>query len=159
MKPCVNCFEVKRGGLTIQVICMNVDKQSFKRLVTSGVCDVCSDKGESSKTPTPGTPPERPQEPHMGTPRISPLGTLNYQRTNWEPPPTPPGYHRRSSDPTSDDAWILDPIDEVCKHLELVPAEIGSCGYQRVARRCSVIDSFVGSKTCKTCVKKVTNAG
>ena len=99
-------------------------------------------------------PPERPQKAHTGDVEIGPLGTLIYTRLHWEAPPCPPGYRARSSDQNDDDSWILDPIDAVCKHLQLKPADIGACGYQRIARRCKLIDSFVGARTCETCSRK-----
>ncbi len=144
MRPCSNCFEGKRGDRVVMIICMDKDRPNFKKLVTPEICGNCS----------PGAPPEKPQKPHMSGVEITPQGTLIYQRGGWEVPPIPPGYERRSSDPDSDDSWILDPVDAVCEHLELSPAEVGSCGYQRIKRRCKLIDSFVGPKTCGTCRRK-----
>jgi hypothetical protein len=95
-----------------------------------------------------------PQKAHMRPPEITPLGTLIYARTGWEAPPVPFGYRRKTSDLSNDDAWVLEPIHSVCKHLELVPAEVGACGYHRVAKRCLLVDSFVGPKTCEFCEKR-----
>ncbi len=91
------------------------------------------------------------QKAHMELPEITSLGTLIYPKTGWEVPPCPPGYQRRSSDSESDDAWILDPIRPLCKHLSLLVAEKGSCGYHRIKRRCCLIKSFIGPKTCDDC--------
>lgn len=100
------------------------------------------------------TPSQGPQEAHGEPPEITPLGHLIYRRTGWEPPPTPPGYRAQSSDPNDDGAWVLEPMEPICKHLELVPAETGSCGYRRVAKRCKLVQSFIGQRTCKTCPKQ-----
>ena len=86
----------------------------------------------------------------MGDVEIEPLGILKYQRTGWEAPPTPPGYHLRGTE----DVWELEPLEPVCKHLELKGAERGSCGYQRIARRCKLVQSFIGQKTCDECQRR-----
>ncbi len=101
-----------------------------------------------------GTPPERPQKPHIGGLKITPDGTLIYNRIGWEAPPVAPGYRRQSSDLSSDGAWVLEPLNTLCKHLELSPAEMGACGYHRVVRRCKLAQSFIGQRTCGTCPKK-----
>ena len=151
--PCLNRLEGNRHA-----ICLHVDHPFYKRKVGPKTCRECPESARLVKvlrsTASAAIPSERPQEAHEGDVAISPLGTLIYTRTQWEAPPTPPGYRSRSSDAESDDAWILDPMDVVCRHLELVPADRGSCGYQRVARRCRLIDSFVGARTCMTCEKK-----
>lgn len=90
---------------------------------------------------------EKPQEPHTATLEITPLGTLIYPRTAWEPPPCPPGYHRADTE----DTWVLELDIPICKHLELGSGAVGSCGYSRVTRRCLSIDSFVGPRTCESC--------
>jgi len=108
-------------------------------------------------TPLPGeelgeieTPSQTPQKPRTEPPTITPLGTLIYTRTHWEPPPAPPGWHREDSDP---EVWKLVPDRAICQHLTLVPAEIGACGYHRVSRHCGLVDSFIGPTTCQRCEK------
>jgi hypothetical protein len=126
-------------------VCRNPKSVFHKKRVLSGRCAKCP-LNELVETPS-----EKPQEAHTEPPEITPLGTLIYARTGWEPPPCPPGYVRRSSDLESDGAYILDPIRPLCKHLSLLVAEKGSCGYHRVKRRCCLIKSFVGPKTCDDC--------
>ncbi len=95
---------------------------------------------------------QKPQERHMEPPVITPLGTIIYHQTGWELPPVAPGYR-------TTDGWTLEPIDPICRHLELKPANIGACGYHRIARRCKLVDSFVGPKTCSICPRRESNAG
>jgi hypothetical protein len=161
-KPeCVNRLEGSRKAL-----CLYPEHPLFKRPVRPEHCRECSENVRMVKIAqvaaskaSPGTPSERLQEPCGSDVEITPLGTLIYPRTGWEPPPCPPGYRSRSSDQNSDDAWILDPIDAVCEHLELVPADTGACGYRRVARRCKLIESFIGPRTCDTCTRRPDGTG
>ena len=154
---CLNCFESARKR-----ICTNPDHIKYKRQVTPRICLRCKTTEREEKLPRQegkfqpkiersGRPSEKPQEAHTEPPEITPLGTLIYARTGWEPPPCPPGYVRRSSDLESDDAYILDPIQTLCKHLSLLVAEKGSCGYHRIKRRCCLIKSYVGPTTCGDC--------
>lgn len=99
-------------------------------------------------------PPETLQKAHIEPPVITLDGTLIFAQTGWEPPPVVPGYQRKSSDLTSDDAWVLAPLEPICKHLELKVAERGSCGYHRIARKCKLVQSFIGQRTCTKCPKK-----
>lgn len=141
-------------------ICRHPGSDHHNCRVRSTSCEGCLIRGgtalETVRSP-PQTPSQTPQEAHTGDPEIGPLGTLTYQRSGWEAPPCPPGYRARSSDQNDDDAWVLEPLEPICKHLELVPAETGSCGYRRVAKRCKLVQSFVSQRTCKTCPKKVIN--
>ncbi len=136
------------GGRAVLFVCGDVKNAHYHEIVYQSTCDECGQNRPGEHAP------ETLQKPHRSGVEITPQGTLIYQRGGWEVPPIPPGYRARSSDPDNDDAWILDPVDAVCKHLELVPAEVGSCGYQRIARRCKLIDSFIGAKTCGTCGRK-----
>lgn len=147
-KPCKTCLIGYRGNRVTNVICTRKSHPMYKRIVHRETCDNCT------QIQVAGIPSERLQEPHTRDVEITPLGTLIYARMGWEPPPCPPGYRSRSSDAESDDAWILDPIGEVCKHLELVPADTGACGYRRIARRCKLVESFIGPRTCMTCERK-----
>jgi hypothetical protein len=140
-KPCETCFVGYHGSRVTKIICARKGHPAHKRPVTPEMCEKC----------LAGTPPETPQEPHIVSLTINPLGTLTYARTGWEPPPVPPGYQRKSSDLNSDAAWILDPLKPVCKHLELSPANVGPCGYPRIAHYCLKIKSFVGPRTCESC--------
>jgi hypothetical protein len=139
MKPCRTCFEGKRGDHVVSIICMNASHPSFKKLVYPKICENCL----ISRTPS-----ETPQKPRREPPTISPLGTLTYARTGWEPPPAPPGWHLDDSDP---EAWKLVPDRSICCHLTLAPGEIGACGYRRVTRHCGLVDSFIGPTTCTKC--------
>lgn len=96
-------------------------------------------------------PSQTPQEARTEPPEITPLGSLVYPRTGWEPPPCPPGYQRKSDDPKSDDAWVLEPMGTACKHLQISFGEVGACGYPRVRRTCGKIQSFIGPTTCNNC--------
>jgi hypothetical protein len=140
-KPCETCFVGYRGRRVTKIICTRKGHPTHLQIVSPEMCKKCLS----------GTPPETPQEPHTASLTIDPLGTLTYARTGWEAPPCPPGYIRRSSDLDSDDAWILDPLKPLCKHLKLTPANVGACGYPRVARHCLKIKSFVGPRTCESC--------
>lgn len=157
-KPeCVNRAEGRRDG-----ICLNKMRlATFKRRVGPDNCSQCPDVARmikvplgSNVAPVSETPSETPQKPHTEPPEITPLGTLIYARTAWEPPPSPPGYRARSSDPKNDDAWILDPIDVMCKHLELKVSDVGACGYHRIAKKCKLVQSFIGQRTCETCPRR-----
>ena len=150
---CVNRLMSEQG----RGICTNPDHIKYKRPVTPRNCLRCTTAERGEKSPHTGKfrpkiePSEKPQKAHTDPPEINPLGTLIYARTGWEPPPCPLGYIRRSSDVESDDAWVLDPIKVPCKHLSLLPAEVGGCGYHRIKRRCRIIKSFIGPKTCDDC--------
>ncbi len=147
-KPCETCLVGYRGHRVTKVICTRKDHPMYKQMVNQETCENCA------QIKVAGIPPQRPQEAHMGDVEIGPLGTLIYTRTHWEPPPCPPGYRARSSDQNSNDAWILEPIDVVCKHLELVPSDTGACGYQRAAKRCKLVQSFIGQRSCSICPRK-----
>jgi hypothetical protein len=95
-------------------------------------------------------PPQKPREAHMKPPAIAHEGVINYVRTSWEPPPTPPGYQRADTETE----WVLKPREKPCKHLELGFGGVGSCGYPRLTYKCQLVNSFVGPKTCKTCPKR-----
>ena len=157
-KPkCVNRLEGSRKAL-----CLNPAPPQFKRPVSRATCRKCAAsvrevKVQSSKA-SPGASSERLQEAHTPPLTITPLGTLVYAQNGWEAPPCPPGYQLADSDEDDGKTWVLEPLDAVCKHLELKPAESGRCGYPRVSRRCKLIDSFVGPRTCVTCIKKETDA-
>ena len=156
---CMNRIEGNR-----RAVCMNPTRRCFKRKVSPKTCLICpkeyrlrkvlAEALRASVEGVSGPPSDSPQEAHMGDVAIGPLGTLIYQRDGWEPPPCPPGYVRESLDPTSDFAWVLHPEKDPCEHLEILPAEKGSCGYRRVKRRCRDIDSFIGPATCSTCTKR-----
>ena len=148
--PCLNRLEGSR-----KAICLNPSLDTFKCPVKPLDCQKCSEAVRLVKLPRtaalPATPPERLYEPRMSDPEITYDGRLIYARNGWEPPLTPFGYHLVSSDSP---AWILEPTEPICRHLELVPAETGSCGYRRVAKRCKLIDSFIGQKTCSTGLRR-----
>jgi hypothetical protein len=144
MKKCPNSLIGTKSGHVSMVICTQKGNQWYRKIVTKSICRKCQE----------GIPPETPQEARESDLTITPLGTLIYARTGWEPPPCPPGYRARSSDTESDDAWILDPDEPMCKHLTLSPADRGSCGYRRVAKRCGSIGAFVGARTCGTCPRR-----
>jgi len=157
-KPeCLNRLEGSR-----KAICLNSSLPTFKRPVKPKDCRECSEDTRliklpvsAASKPTSGTPSETLQEAHTGLPEITPLGTLIFTRTHWEPPPCPPGYHRADTEA----AWVLKPDVPVCKYLELGSGEVGSCGYPRLTRHCQLVKSFVGPKTCETCTKRDSNAG
>lgn len=159
MDKCLNRLESSQG----KGFCTHLDHLKYKQRVTPLTCLRCTVFDREVLSPRQAgrpftglseipseTPPVAPREP----PEITPLGTLKYVRSGWEPPPCPPGYVRRSSDLQSDDAYVLDPIRTPCEYLYLTPAEVGNCGYHRVKRWCRSIKSYVGSKTCETCRKR-----
>lgn len=161
MKNCLNRLSSKGG----KRFCIHLDHLKYKQRVTPLTCLRCTvfDREVASPRQTGGlptlppkidlseAPPQTPQEPCERHLEITPLWTLKYTRSGWEPPPCPRGYHPRSDNPESDDAWIFDLIRMPCRHLEVLPAETGQCGYQRIIRRCRSIDSFIGDKTCEVC--------
>ncbi len=67
---------------------------------------------------------------------ITPDGTLVYNKEGWEPPPVPPGYHRKSEDLTSRDAWIFILDKPLCKHLVLHKIKSPACKCVRVIPAC-----------------------
>lgn len=163
LNRCVNRLESKGG----RGYCKHPEHPEYKQQVLSRTCLQCTlDRTVMCRvTPSitreyppdggvPETHPQKPQKPHMEPPTISGLGTLVYSLDGWEVPPCPPGYVRRSPDLVSVDVCIFDPIRIPCKHLHLMPADVGACGYHRVKRRCNLIKSYVGSKTCETCVQR-----
>lgn len=158
-KPeCVNRLEGSRKAL-----CLNPSHPQFKRQVSRATCRKCAAsvrevKVEPTRNLSPEAPSERLQEAHTPPLTITPQGQLIYTLNGWEPPPVPPGYYMLDSKETDGKTCVLEPIDAVCKHLELQPAESGRCGYPRVSRRCQLIDSFVGPRTCLTCKWKETDA-
>lgn len=152
MKPCSARLNGVRGGKIINWFCISTASLHHKKMVQASDCDVCLVRSGASM-PT-RIPSQKPQEAHTEPLEITPLGTLIYQRSDWEPPPCPLGYHRKSIDLADDDAWVLEPNEPLCKHLELKPAERGSCGYYRIKRRCGLIKSYVGPRTCQTCEKR-----
>ena len=153
-KPeCVNRLEGSRKAL-----CLNPSHPQFKRPVSRSTCRKCAASVREIKIQSPpGIPCETPQEPRTPPLRITPQGQLIYAHDGWEPPPVPPDYQLVDSDETDGKTWVLEPIDAVCIYREIQPAEKGRCGYPRVSRRCQIIGSFVGPRTCMTCEKKVTD--
>ena len=143
-------------------ICRNAASPSPKKRVRPNDCQECQVRAETGEVSVPRVkrmpneiPPETSQGSHMGLPEITPLGALIFTRTHWEPPPCPLGYHRADTEET----WVLEPDVPMCEHLELGTGDIGSCGYPRLTRCCQLIGSFVGPKTCETCVKRDSDAG
>ena len=152
LNPCSARLEGVQDGRVTMLICGHTASPHHKKIVSVENCNDCGvASGESRQT---RIPPKTPQEAHTKPPVITPLGTLIYQRSDWEPPPLPLGYHRQSIDLADDGAWVLEPDEPLCKHLELRAAEKGSCGYCRVKRRCRLIKSYVGPRTCQTCPKR-----
>jgi hypothetical protein len=147
-------------------ICRNERSEHPKKRVRPADCRVCRVRSEPKFSPVTfpvmplpsdgvpavplPAPSETPQEPRTRLPEVTSLGTLIFQRTDWEPPPCPPGYHRADTET----AWVLEPDIPMCEHLELGTGEIGSCGYPRLTRLCKLIESFVGPRTCVTCTKR-----
>lgn len=143
-------------------ICRNAASLFPKKRVHPKDCQECQVRVETGKVLIPvvkrvpnDIPPETPQEAHMALPEITPLGLLIFTRTQWEPPPQPPGYHRADTEA----AWVLEPDVPMCKHLELGSGPLGACGYPRLTRRCKLVQSFVGPTTCESCKKRDSDAG
>ncbi len=157
---CLNCLE---SAQTRKRICTNPNHIKYKRPVTPRNCLRCTTTEREEKSPRQASvfrpeikPSEKPQKVHTEPPNITPLGTLIYPRIGWEPPPCLPGYTRKSEDLENPDAWVLEPIEPLCKHLNLVLGERGRCGYQSVKPTCVYKGSIeIKLKTCLKCPDKV----
>lgn len=87
-------------------------------------------------------------------PAVLPDGTIVFRRPpgSTAPPPVPAGYRRRSSDITSDDAWILVPDFDPCRYFRLIETRAEDCDCIRLQPRC-VRDSGseLAKDTCAAC--------
>jgi hypothetical protein len=61
-------------------------------------------------------------------PRKMPDGSLAYPKRGWEPPPSIPGYKRKSSNPHSADAWIFLPVWQPCVYRDEIEVSRRACG-------------------------------
>ncbi len=150
MIKCGNRLEAKSGGHIVMYICHNEEHPAYKRIVKPWTCNECS---EIMRT---GIPPETLKKGSGTPPVIDPDGTLTYSSMGWEPPPCPPGYRRKSDDLESQDAWVLEPTEPLCKYIKLVLGRGTSCRCRRVIPTCVYEgkSSKTDSQTCPQCDHK-----
>lgn len=152
-----------------------------KRRVTTDDCLACQAMTPSVPRPTSSPTPEdaiglvNPHEEHAdapdasqvdekgspAVPTVHPDGSLVYEKEGWEPPPCPPGYHRKSEDLKSDDAWILLRDEPLCKHAILRQVHRASCSCIRIIPTCQYngqsVDISIGK--CEECFDKESRDG
>jgi hypothetical protein len=139
-------------GLTDAEAIKDPAKWFQKKLVTCAMCMACkgqepekpSEKGfniHQIKDPIKDRIPRgwgvEEGQPQPKAPKIHDDGSIVYEKTNWEPPPVPPGYKRKSDDLTSPDAWVLVRTEPLCEHCKLVQLHRESCDCVRVIPTCT----------------------
>jgi hypothetical protein len=93
-------------------------------------------------------------------PQLLKDGTIIYpkEKTDWEPPPVPVGYRRKSNDPQSSDAWIFVPEKPFCIYAAFEKKQSTSCGCERYVLNC-IKDGkkipILSEKICQNCPYKV----
>ena len=118
------------------------------RTVTAEVCQRCTEQEEVTIRPKPAPPKPRAK------PKLGEGGSIIYKKEGWEPPPTPPGYRRKSNDLESDDAWVMVPEHPLCQHLKLVEVEKESCGCLRLIPTCKLDNETIQPGQCERCPNK-----
>ncbi len=154
--PCKHRLEGIKDGQLMFFICNCPDAEEFKRRVTGDICNQCSHR-EGANKPERRTisnvPSEKPRKGSGKPPTITPSGTITYVKEDWQPPPCPPGYRRRSNNLKHKDAWVLEPKQPPCKHIELITGGTTACGYRRVIPTCTYQGRSLKltSNTCQSC--------
>ena len=87
-----------------------------------------------------------------GRPRIMKDGVMTYPKRGWEPPPTPAGYRRKTTNLRSSDVWIFIPLLPMCHH-RIQTISYGSCGAASITYTCKD-NPLVDLSGCHTCQEK-----
>jgi hypothetical protein len=87
-------------------------------------------------------------------------GTIIYKKdeTDWEPPPSPPGYKRKSNDPKSPDAWVLIPEQPFCIYVEFEKKKSNACGCEKYSLFCTREGQRIllrHKETCQECPHRI----
>lgn len=125
-------------------------------IVTIETCQNCQERSENFQLVLKPATIEKP----VKQPELLQDGTIIYQKdvTDWEPPPAPPGYKRKSDDPKSKDAWILIPEQPFCIYVEFEKKAAASCGCERYNLICTHEGKrilLLQKETCQECPYRV----
>jgi len=85
-------------------------------------------------------------------PRRMPDGSLVYPKRGWEPPPSIMGYHRKSNDPKTVDAWVFIPDFDFCEYRIEEEIKREGCGCITYTYVCGCPQETRTSTACKTCI-------
>jgi hypothetical protein len=133
-----------------------------QKIVTYEICSTCQelDKNLQIISQSEIQPIPIPKPISVRKPQLLKDGTIVYtkEETDWEPPPVPVGYRRKSNNPQSSDAWILIPEKPFCIYIEFEKRPVQSCGCERYFLNC-VKDGkkvlILREEICQNCPYKV----
>jgi hypothetical protein len=134
-----------------------------QKIVTSEICLACQELDQNLQILPVTEVKTVPQPIPVRKPQLLKDGTIVYTKaeTDWEPPPVPVGYKRKSNNPQSSDAWILIPEKPFCIHIEFEKKPAQSCGCERYFLNCTRNGNKVlilREETCQECPYKVDRA-
>lgn len=136
--------------------CHHVDCTSFGGDVAPETCEACPLRSVIAPPPGPILDERAAIARNFGQPKVMADGSLVYERRagDWEPPPPHHGYRPKSSDPRSDDAWMLVPVWPVCPFRQMAN-RVRECGCLRIVAVCTSKESGhegqVDLATCLAC--------
>jgi hypothetical protein len=156
-KPIPSCGKRREGisdGQIVLLACLNPDGPKYQTKIEAEDCRQCTVR-EGLEPPRPSE--EKVTATHMqrsfDRPRIFADGTIAYPKRGWEPPPPIDGYHRKSTNTRSSDAWVFIPDWPPCKCRSIEYVE-KPCGAINVIAHCKRWPTPVLHPFCRACDKR-----
>lgn len=152
--PCAARFygtKVKDNGcIEVAMACNHPDADTYRLPVDCATCKGCILRTQTMPDPPDPSCPRPVRERDFKQPVIQPDGRLVYEKTGWEPPVCPEGYHR---DPK--DMWAFIPEWQPCADRTF-DNTVRPCGCITVLAKCnSDTSGYKGEKipfiACQNC--------
>jgi hypothetical protein len=109
------------GQKTDSHVCRNQACETFAQPAEDEVCGACPLR-QAKPVPVQPLKSVIPFDRSFPQPKILPDGSIQYEKTGWEPPGPHPGYERKQDDP-----WTFVPLWRPCEHRQMAN-RVKPCG-------------------------------